>query len=69
MKIDSIRTALARVTWPQVGLLAVVVIAAIHAAQSLPDDRWDALVGLAAGSLASIGLAVGPSLLRVKDEQ
>jgi len=69
MTIESVRTALARVTWPQVGLLAVVAVAAIHAAQSLPDDRWDALVGLVAGAVASLGLALGPSVLRGKGGQ
>jgi hypothetical protein len=69
MNLEPIRSAIARVTWPQVGLLAVVAITAIHAAQSLPEERWDALMGLAAGALASLGLAIGPSVMRGKDVQ
>lgn len=62
--MDKVKEFWARITWPQVALLTVVVVAVIVAAHSLPADRWDALMSLALAVLASLGLAVGGPLLR-----
>lgn len=62
--LDKIKGAFARITWPQVALLAVLIAAVLYAAERLPEERWDGLVSLGLAVLASLGLAVGSPLVR-----